>query len=303
MCCLTLDSCFTGIESTPRIGQTEMKKRNVGDTPESLLLSGVLPQPFSAWNPGKEFLITDSRISMIFGVSGSSEIFVPGDTLVYTGYSEVESPTGKAVELIFRNKKNPNGNSLSYRINSPLKEFSQREEVDVPFTVELSVANTVRNKIEGETVYILTSRWLDSKFNYVTRLKFIPIKIIKVEAGIPDLPVRIEFLPTNEPTLQDQTYSVYMSVGGGPKATRNFETLFSLTDPHKKYTWITDENWELIKNNRVSLGMTRDEARLALGAPIDVDRGHDYSSTYERWVYDGGVYLIFRDGILESFRR
>ena len=48
--------------------------------------------------------------------------------------------------------------------------------------------------------------------------------------------------------------------------------------------------------------MPRDECRLSLGAPKDVDYGRSYSSAYEQWTYSNGAYLIFEDGLLKRYR-
>jgi hypothetical protein len=84
---------------------------------------------------------------------------------------------------------------------------------------------------------------------------------------------------------------------------RSFSNLFSFTDPRRNYPNITDEYWQLITSGTVTTGMTRDECRLALGAPKDVDRQTGYSSVHEMWGYENGIYLIFEDGILVKFRR
>lgn len=49
--------------------------------------------------------------------------------------------------------------------------------------------------------------------------------------------------------------------------------------------------------------MTRDEARLALGAPANIDRRPGYSFMREIWTYENGIFLIFEDGLLKSFRQ
>ncbi len=66
---------------------------------------------------------------------------------------------------------------------------------------------------------------------------------------------------------------------------------------------ITDANWDRIIHGRVALEMTRDECRLALGSPSHIDRYQGTSAYGERWTYENGVYLIFFDGILSSFRQ
>ena len=48
--------------------------------------------------------------------------------------------------------------------------------------------------------------------------------------------------------------------------------------------------------------MTRDECRLALGAPPEVLRTPSYGGMREVWSYSDGVFLIFEDGYLTRFR-
>ncbi|QCD41540.1 hypothetical protein E7747_04035 [Duncaniella dubosii] len=60
--------------------------------------------------------------------------------------------------------------------------------------------------------------------------------------------------------------------------------------------------WDKIINGRVALDMTREECRLALGAPREVDRGADNSYIREVWLYENGIYLVFEDGILKLYR-
>ena len=50
------------------------------------------------------------------------------------------------------------------------------------------------------------------------------------------------------------------------------------------------------------LGMTKEECKLSLGNPTDVNSGHDWNSTIDFWQYPNGSYLRFQDGLLVSFR-
>ncbi|MDE6513468.1 MAG: hypothetical protein K2L05_04720, partial [Muribaculaceae bacterium] len=84
---------------------------------------------------------------------------------------------------------------------------------------------------------------------------------------------------------------------------RTFANQFSLTNPRKNYPQISDTNWNLISQGRVALDMTREECRLALGAPSQVDREALPNGIFERWIYEDGVYLFFTDGLLTRFRQ
>ncbi|MDE6400707.1 MAG: hypothetical protein K2L68_07600, partial [Muribaculaceae bacterium] len=66
---------------------------------------------------------------------------------------------------------------------------------------------------------------------------------------------------------------------------------------------IEDDVWQLICSSKVRTGMTKDECRLALGNPKEVDSGHDYTQTLDLWHYSDGAVLWFEDGILTRFRK
>ena len=75
-----------------------------------------------------------------------------------------------------------------------------------------------------------------------------------------------------------------------------------MTDPKLDYPSVSQETWENICNGRVALGMTKDECRLALGNPSEVDAGHNWSSVIDVWGYRDGTFLQFQDGLLINFR-
>lgn len=294
--------CFTGVESTPRIGNAELKKQNASEpTAERLYLADVATEGLERWERGKEFMVEDKKAMLNFTAGGGSVELEPGDVIEFEGAEAAVSPTGEATDLVFR--KSGSGERLVYRVNAPLEELKKRDVTEVPFTVELGVAERLRSRLVGNTYYIMTPRWLDRDLKSATRLKYIPVRIVNVVAGNSDFPVRVVFEPLDDALRGMGNYSVYMSVGNGRRATRNFEHLFSLTDPREKYAQIEDNVWRAIVEGRLVKGMTRDYVRLSIGSPKDVIRGHDYSSTYERWEYDGGVFLIFRDGVLEEYRK
>ena len=295
-------SCFTGVESTRKIGRSDVRHQKAAEqSAEQRYLSSILPERLGSWSPGKEFLVSDERIKVIFTPASNPLPLSVGDTLRFVKTEEVVSPVGKATDLYF--SRSQDTSPYIYRINSSLDEILQRDQVEIPFTVEMSIPRGVDEKLRGKEFYVITPRWFDLNGNLSTRIKYIPVKIIDVLPGNHEFPVKIIFSPIFKGFNDNDRFAFYMSVGNTTTSSRNFETLFSLKNPRDKYPAITDEIWDYIIQNRVKEGMTRDEARLALGSPVDVDRGHDYSSVYERWTYDGGVYLIFRDGFLETFRR
>ena len=61
-----LVSCFTGVESTPKITAKDVKKRHATQTPEEAYTADVAGQPVAEWKPGKEWRVTDDRIGLVF---------------------------------------------------------------------------------------------------------------------------------------------------------------------------------------------------------------------------------------------
>ncbi len=299
-------SCFTGIESTPRITEKEVSRRNVVVTEEDRWLSDVTPQPLSQWQPGKEFYVTDSKISLALEPGNDSP--AQGSVLRYLSSRPVTSLTGgDDTELVFASSS---GGEAVYRINADKSELESRRSISVPFTIEMSMVDSVRTRLLGRELYVRTSLWYDSLGNAMTGLKYIPVRITAIEPGNLVYPVKVTFR-----TLGDggkavsarndcpDTASVFMSVGAELHSARNFAALFNFSNPRDRYPMITDANWDRIVHGRVAIDMTRDECRLALGSPSHIDRYQGTSAYGERWTYENGVYLIFFDGILSSFRQ
>lgn len=295
---IMLSGCFTGVESTPKITASDVKRENVRTTPEQLWLVDVAPERFDSWEPGKEFYVTDNKITLALNPVYSPMAPLDGATIRYKGYREMLSVTGEMeTELLF---DSPEGIELAYRVNMSPTELASRSKVDIPFTIEKSIIDATTGKMKGKNLWILTSGWYDTSDRATHGRKFVQVTITDVLPGNSVYPVTLEFTPSDHPNLH---FHLYMSVGENNRLMRSFAHIFSFTDPRKNYPAITDENWLLITQGRITAGMTRDECRLALGAPKDVDRRSGYSSIHEMWTYENGIYLIFEDGLLVRFRR
>ena len=292
-----LSSCFTGIESTPRITDKDVSRRNVVVTDEDRYLAGVLPQQLSDWEPGKQFYVTDGKISLALEPGTSAP--EAGSVIRFLSIRTVPSLTGgDDTELLFADS---NGGEAVYRVNASPSELSNRSSVSVPFTIEMSLVDSVRSKLKDRELYIRTSLWYDADGNASTGLKYIPVRISSVEPGNLVYPVKVTF--DADMDGKPVKASVYMSVGDSMHSARNFASLFSFGNPRDRYPMITDVNWDRIIHGRVATDMTRDECRMALGAPSHIDRYQGTSAYGERWTYENGVYLIFFDGVLSSYRQ
>lgn len=288
---LALQSCFTGVESTPRIGAGEVRKETSAAVTEDTVLAGVVPQPFGQWVPGKKFLVDDSKIRLLFGTTLQSGRDIKGDTLLYAGAGEARDFAGKTVTVLkFVDTKYPS-DTLEYRVGA-------ESRIELPFTIEMSLVEDAAGILTGKTFYLLTRSRRDSADNIVGGRRYVPVTIDSVMPGTAVNPIKVSF-------TDDHGAVAYLFMPGGVAATspRRFGAVLSVTDPRKRYPGVTDEVWANITDGKVAPGMTRDECRLALGKPVTVDRLPGTSYLYERWAYDNGIYLIFEDGLLTQFRR
>ena len=292
-------SCFTGIESTPRISSGDVRKRDAANTtPEQLFLSEVKPLPPAQWREGKRFFVTDDKISIIFQSQLSSIDSLTGKDLVFNRFETVPSVTGTGATVVVFTSPGFD-NELRYRVNFPVEDINSRDRLEIPFSVERYVVEKVDSAMRGNEYYISTPKWFATDDNHaVNGRRHIPVRITRVEPGTYIYPLRVFFTPSD----REGEFWIPMTIGDDRAATRNFSTVFNFENPRKRYPNITDETWALITNSRVAAGMTRDECRLALGAPNNYRTLPVYNAIVEQWSYDDGLYLIFEDGILTRYR-
>lgn len=295
---LAVTSCFTGVESTPKITAGEVKRQQVTVTEEDRFLGDVVPERFDKWESGKQFYVTDDRIQLALE-AGHGAPPKAGDIIAFKNYRTVTSLTGTDdTELVFTT---PSGEEVVYRIGVSPADLSARPRVEVPFAIEMSVVDATRSHLDGRHLYIRTPVWYDQEGNSRNGLKYIPVTITDVTPGNTVYPVRVHFVAEHD-NIADSA-SVYMNVGDQSHYTRNFAALFNFDDPHKQYPAISDATWDNITRGKVERYMTRDECRMALGAPDDIRRRNAISTVQEMWYYNNGIYLIFEDGLLYSVRR
>lgn len=295
---LLLQSCFTGVESTPKITYRQVKENNADKTSdEASFAQQFVAEKFSDWRDGKRLYVTSDRINLILSADTPGRDVPPpaeGDTLVYRGTREITDLTGKKiVEMLFA-PANGGEEVFSYRTEATAEELGERPRVEMPFTIDLDLVGKVRGELTGRKLYLKTPVWYDKERGTKEGRKFIPVTITDIVAANEVYPFLVQFT-----TEDGENGSVFMSANNGGRWTpREFAAIFSFTDPHLEYPKIQNAMWDYIIRNRVTDGMTKTEAALALGNPMSIDRGHDHSSAYERWRYSDGVYLVFEDGLL-----
>lgn len=292
-----LSGCFfTGVESTPKITASDVRKAETPVTAEDTFLSRVADAPLAEWRPGKRFLVTDPRISLIFPSAGADADSLEGRVITFAGASESVGVTGSGVtDLTF---VSPDGRELVYRVSRPMASLMKSESLSVPFTIQTDMVGMADRLMRGQRYYVLTSLWRDDEENTVRERKFIPVVIDSVTPGSAVFPLKASFHDT-----EGRSGKLFFNPGAKSDNMRTFASLFAFGDPRRQYPQITDEVWELITRGRVRAGMTLVECRLALGAPREVTHGASYGYLREVWQYESGIYLLFEDGRLKEYRR
>lgn len=293
---LMLAGCFTGIESTKKINITREDRKLLTLTEEDTFLNKIHGQPLAEWNTGKQFIVSDGRISLLFDRSGgyhehSDTSGMTGRHLAFKGISHRRLPdASEETVLLLSDEKNefrlPTG-------KSPLESRYGVQSSDIPMLIDLDMVKDADRLLTGRKLWIRTALWYDIDGNRMAGRKFIPVTVERVEPGTMVFPLRL--------TLSDEsglTFIQYMNIGNGSNESRSFAKLFRLSDPRTSYPAISDENWALIQKGKIRLGMTKEECRLSLGNPTSTDSGHDYSSTIDIWKYEDGTFLRFQDGLL-----
>lgn len=285
-----MTSCFTGVESTPRITYKGSKEHQHTASPESAYIAGVCDQPVMQWVAGKEFIVTPGKITYALAPWDKASRLEPGDTLRYVSLHGTTSPTGALnSDIVLAHRTD----TLYYRLEDTPDTVLTRRRLEIPFTIEVSTVDKARKLLQGNTYWIMTNLWYrDDTTTYKGR-KMIPVHIDSVTAGNSLLPIKIMF--TDDDNRQA---SVFMTPSTTARLTRSFESQFSLSDPRLRYRDITDQAWDCITRSTVKEGMTRPECKLALGMPREVIQAH----YIERWNYDNGRYLIFDDNQLVQYK-
>lgn len=293
---LMLAGCFTGIESTQKINITREDRKLLTLTEEDTFLNKIHGQPLAEWNIGKQFIVSDGRISLLLDRSGgyhehSDTSGMTGRHLAFKGISHRRLPdASEETVLLLSDEKNefrlPTG-------KSPLESRYGVQSSDIPMLIDLDMVKDADRLLTGRKLWIRTALWYDIDGNRMAGRKFIPVTVERVEPGTMVFPLRL--------TLSDESgliFIQYMNIGNGSNESRSFAKLFRLSDPRTSYPAISDENWALIQKGKIRLGMTKEECRLSLGNPTSTDSGHDYSSTIDIWKYEDGTFLRFQDGLL-----
>ena len=296
---LSLEGCFTGVESTKAITQKDVERAYSGNAGKTTQTIEIKLDTFPDWNMGKRFFVTDNNIRYIFSPSpqfNADTLTLEGKEISYDGYTIGISIDGRpVVNLHF--KYGTTG--LQYNTNRTMDDITRRHSsrLEVPFLVDLDEVERLKDVLRGKSLYIKTSIWYDSNGEMTWGRKYVKVNITDVLPGDKVFPFRIEFNDAG------RTAYVFMSYRDN-YLQRSFDNLFSDTDLRQLYPAISDENWQRIINGQIATYMTKEECRLSIGPPDNLERVPTYNGVREYWYYSNGTYLIFdEEGLLTTFRR
>ena len=301
----TLSACFTGVESTPVISNKDVQRQRATTlSAEQRYLADIHSEAPLQWAPGKRFIVTDSRIGIVMDASsdaagGTRHTPTKGDTLRLV--AAALTPTLTETPEMTLTFTGAHGDTLAYHTGIDERTWESRQSLEIPFTIDADVIDSVAHRLIGKHLYIIAQRrmsWPDGAI--ITPRRYVGVTIRDVRGGTAELPVIVIFEPDDAPGILQ---AVYMTLGDGAIATRNFDKVFALDNPRSRYPRIEDDVWQLICDGKIRLGMTPDECRLSLGAPSEYLKVPSTAGMVERWTYTDGIYLIFEDGVLARYRR
>lgn len=293
-------SCSTGIESTKTIKMSKEDLKHMAKTEEQTLASSIHGTPLSSWEKGKKFLATSDRTLYIFDPSSlpfnQPDLSLGGTILFYNGVESRHNPDLREECVILFSDGRHN-----YRYPTGKPTAEAMKEIDsskLPLLSDIDLIEEWKTKINGKTLWTKSNLWYDANGERLSGLKFAEVKIEDILPATGDFPINVKIKGK-----QGEEAYMHMNYTSDLRDSRNFAAIFFMTDPKKKYPQISEENWSLIQDGKVSLGMTKDECKLALGNPDELNAGHSHSQTMDMWQYANGTYLIFTDGLLTRFRQ
>lgn len=294
--CVATTSCFTGVESTPRVTARDVERAlSSKHEPQSSLLN-LVPDSVPAWQEGKQFYVCDDQARMLMSRSASYDI----DTLhlghrmvTYAGYSTGDLLDNRpSINLRFASGRD----TLLYRTGKTMQQFSP--SFSIPLFIDMDLVAQAHRQLAGRELYIMSPIWYDrSSEQMLTGRHYVRVRIDSVQPGNKVLPLRVLFT-----ALDGGEHAMVWVATDHTMRDRGIDALFVERDPRADHRDISDATWRLIINGKVAEDMTKQECRLALGSPKRITPIHDQSGLREYWYYDGGAYLFFVDGLLKRYR-
>ena len=293
----THTSCYTATESTPRI---KVDQEAYQPTIEELVIdNNFAHMGCHTWVEGKAFISIEDDLSPMLRPEDNAPMSDNGlkdKTFFYKGYREENIFGDKAVVyLLFE----CNNYTYSYYTGKSIEEIKDSNYRPlIPSLVDMDDVAMARSLCVGKRLYILTNHWYNKQGEVIQGRHHIAVNITTVEPGSNVLPLAIHF--TDDRGVEAKVYITTRS--STHTQMLSFDRLFSYKDPRNEHPEITDEIWCAITESRIIKGMTKNECRLSIGLPAEVNKIATYNGIKEQWLYNNGAYLFFSDGVLEEFR-
>lgn len=281
---------------------TKMGKKEEVISLEQSYMANFKEEPLKDWESGKMFIcVTEEFPSLLEenlqNISNPENSGIKGEIFKYKGLKEEQTWSGVQTFLLYEYANQ----EYKYKVSKPLSDILNSEfKPLLPELVSLDYIQKADSLLKGKELYIKTPNWYNKDGVETKGQKYVPITIVEVSAGNKIFPLSIKFK-----TMGGDEYSVYTTMYK-PLTTSQYSTfdkIFTFTNPKNKYPQIKDEIWQYITQSKVALGMTKDECKISIGLPNKVNQLPEYSGLRERWYYNTGTYLEFKDGLLVNFRQ
>lgn len=297
---LGLTSCFTGIESTKKINLSREDRKLSKASAEEKFMDSVSTFPLKEWNDGKKFIVADDKALLVI-VPQEGRLPTPPDALKGSilSFAGVDSKINAAGQIILVALFADENYLYAYDTGKTFDEAMENLLSDqIPMLIDMDMIQEARNLLKGKSFWSRTNLWYDKDGNRIDGRKFVEVTVTDVMPGDMVFPLWLQIQDDN-----NETAYLFMNFGHADNESRAFHNLFSLSDIKKHYPNIDQDTWKLISRGQVAAGMTKEECRLALGNPKEINSGHDYSQTLDIWHYDNGIVLWFEDGRLVKIRQ
>lgn len=221
-------------------------------------------------------------------------------------------------QFIYSGKLESTWGCVVFRLDTSLFEFVYHKgsieqlrvldaELIIPDLVWVDEIDEVRERLVGQKIFLLTDQWFRDEADREVRVdgqKYISAKVTNVGYGSQRCPIKIVFQTTdgNESHISVSISHVNGMMHVNNRLTKDFDSVFSLTDPKKNHPNISTSTWALIQSGKVKVGMTKQECRLSWGEPLDINSTASGASIKEQWVYGSSSYLYFTNNRLTSIQ-
>ncbi len=269
-------------------------------SPEQIYASSLQGTPLSEWEIGKKFLVMSDRALYIFEpigiMTGIGPENLTGEILTYAGIDRHVNPDLRDECVILFSD---GANTFRYRTKKNTDEaLKEIDSSKIPLLADIDLVDNWRSKMAGKTLWTRSNLWYDENGYRLPGLKFAKVTVTDVVPTAGDFPMKVKISgPDGEVAFLNMNYT------SDAYDSRNFAALFFLSDPKEKYPHISDEHWALIQRGKVGERMTKEECKLSIGNPDEVQSGHSRTETIDIWQYNDGTYLMFEDGLLTRFRQ